>query len=190
MTASWDVPATLPVIFVCCLATKLCPTLCDPIDYRLPCPWHFPSKEYCSGLLFSFLFQAIFPIQGSNPCFLHWQADSLPVSHQGSSSKISGHHEIGGLIWQLFLPNEWWLNDDGWPRGFVWKEPSDIQALPTHVYLQRALWSHVELAIVVLKNNNNNNTDLLSSLVCLLSSKKSTVRASLMTFYGDSKLDV
>ena len=26
----------------------------------------------------------IFPPQGSNPCHLHWQLDSLPTSHQGS----------------------------------------------------------------------------------------------------------
>ena len=26
----------------------------------------------------------IFPDQGLNPCLLHWQADSLPLSHQGS----------------------------------------------------------------------------------------------------------
>ena len=26
----------------------------------------------------------IFPNQGLNPCPLHWQADSLPLSHQGS----------------------------------------------------------------------------------------------------------
>ena len=26
----------------------------------------------------------IFPDQGSNPCLLHWQADSSPLSHQGS----------------------------------------------------------------------------------------------------------
>ena len=26
---------------------------------------------------------AIFPDQGLNPCFLHWQADSLPLSRQG-----------------------------------------------------------------------------------------------------------
>ena len=26
----------------------------------------------------------IFPEQGSNPCPLHWQADSQPLSHQGS----------------------------------------------------------------------------------------------------------
>ena len=27
----------------------------------------------------------ILPDQGSNPCLLHWQADSLPLEHQGSS---------------------------------------------------------------------------------------------------------
>ena len=26
----------------------------------------------------------IFPHQGSTPCLLHWQADSLPLCHQGS----------------------------------------------------------------------------------------------------------
>ena len=30
----------------------------------------------------------IFPDQGSNPCLLHWQADSLPLSHQGSPNII------------------------------------------------------------------------------------------------------
>jgi len=27
-------------------------------------------------------------IQGSNPCLLHWQADSLPLSHQGSPFSV------------------------------------------------------------------------------------------------------
>ena len=32
----------------------------------------------------------ILPYQGSNPCLLHWQVDSLPLSHQRSpSSKVS-----------------------------------------------------------------------------------------------------
>ena len=26
----------------------------------------------------------VFPGRGANPCLLHWQADSLPLSHQGS----------------------------------------------------------------------------------------------------------
>ena len=28
--------------------------------------------------------RGIFPDQGSNPCLLYWQTDSLPLSHQGS----------------------------------------------------------------------------------------------------------
>ena len=28
--------------------------------------------------------RGIFPDQGSTPCLLHWQADSLPLRHQGS----------------------------------------------------------------------------------------------------------
>ena len=28
-----------------------------------------------------FLLQGFFPTQGLNPCLLHWQADSLPLSH-------------------------------------------------------------------------------------------------------------
>ena len=31
-----------------------------------------------------FLLQGIFLTQGSNPHLLHWQAGSLPLSHQGS----------------------------------------------------------------------------------------------------------
>ena len=40
----------------------------------------------------------IFPDQGSNPCPLHWQADSQPLRHQGSppflisNSSASSHH--------------------------------------------------------------------------------------------------
>ena len=30
----------------------------------------------------------IFPDQGSNPCSLHWQADSQPLRHQGSPAQI------------------------------------------------------------------------------------------------------
>ena len=33
---------------------------------------------------YHFLLQGIILTQGSNPRLLHWQADSLPLSHQGS----------------------------------------------------------------------------------------------------------
>ena len=49
---------------------------------RLLCPWDFPGKNI--GGCCHFLLQGIFLTQGSNPCLLHWQADSLPLSHQGS----------------------------------------------------------------------------------------------------------
>jgi len=34
-----------------------------------------------------FLLQGIFLTQGLNPCLLHWQVDSLPLSHQGSPGR-------------------------------------------------------------------------------------------------------
>ena len=48
----------------------------------LLCPWDFPSKN--TGVGCHFLLQGIFPTQGLNPCLLHWQAEFLPLSHQGS----------------------------------------------------------------------------------------------------------
>ena len=38
---------------------------------------HGPSRSAACGIL---------PDQGSNPCPLHWQADSQPLRHQGSPS--------------------------------------------------------------------------------------------------------
>ena len=37
------------------------------------------------------LLQGIFLTQGSNLCLLHWQEDSLPLSHQGSPLRPSVH---------------------------------------------------------------------------------------------------
>ena len=46
--------------------------------------WEHAQSISC-GVGCHLLLQGIFPIQGSNPCLLHllhWQADSLPLSHQ------------------------------------------------------------------------------------------------------------
>ena len=52
---------------------------------RLLCAWDFPGKNIGVGC--HFLLQGILLSQGSNLhlwCLLHWRADSLPLSHQGS----------------------------------------------------------------------------------------------------------
>ena len=72
----------------CCLVAKSCLTLCDPwtVAYQTPRPWDFPGKN--AGVGCRFLLQGIFLTQGLNPCLLHWQANCLPLSHQGSSVKM------------------------------------------------------------------------------------------------------
>ena len=49
-----------------------------------------------------FLFQGIFPTQGSNSHLLHWQVDSLPRSHQGSPNnpKCSSKFPRQMLSWR------------------------------------------------------------------------------------------
>ena len=64
-------------------------TLCNPMNYS-------PQGSSVHGILQAripgvgchFLLQEIFLTQGSNPHLLHWQADSLPLSHLGSPIRI------------------------------------------------------------------------------------------------------
>ena len=76
------------VIFKYYLVAKSCPTLffvcVTPwtVDCQAPLSIGFPGKN--TGVACYFLLQGIFPTQGLNPCLLHWQVDSLPLSHQGS----------------------------------------------------------------------------------------------------------
>ena len=63
-------------------------SLCHPMDCNLPgsfCLWNFPGKN--TGVDCCSLFQGIFSTQGWKLHllhFLHWQVDSLPLSHLGS----------------------------------------------------------------------------------------------------------
>ena len=68
-----------------CSFTQLCLSLCKPMDCSPPGSFvHgiFPSEN--TGVGCCFLLQGIFPTQGSNPCLLHWQVNTLPLSHLGS----------------------------------------------------------------------------------------------------------
>lgn len=69
------------------LVAKLCPTLLRPHGQhpaRILCLLDLPDKNTRVGG--HFLLQGIFPTQGSNSRLLCWQADSSPLSRQGSRS--------------------------------------------------------------------------------------------------------
>ena len=59
---------------------------CSPMDCsptRLLCPWDFPGTNTAAGR--QSLLQAILLTQGLNRRLLHWQVESSPLTHQGSS---------------------------------------------------------------------------------------------------------
>ena len=73
--------------------------MCSVMSYSLRPPWtvarqaplslEFFRQEYWDGL--PFLLQGIFSTQGSNSDDLPWPADSLPLSHWGTSQFIIGY---------------------------------------------------------------------------------------------------
>ena len=67
--------AGMSVLQYVCVCAQSCLTL------HL-CPWDFPGEG--TGVGCHFLLQGIFLTQESNLCLLHWQLDSLLLSHWGS----------------------------------------------------------------------------------------------------------
>ena len=72
---------------VCAKSLQYCLTLCDPMDYsHLQAPLSRGSPGKSIGVGCHALLQGIFLTQGSNThllCLLHWQVDSLLLSHLG-----------------------------------------------------------------------------------------------------------
>ena len=56
------------------------------VTHQAPLSMGFPRQEYWNGLLFPS--PGIFWTQVSNQHLLHWQADSLPLSHLGPSGRV------------------------------------------------------------------------------------------------------
>ena len=94
-TLQWtQIHSFLWLIFHCiyvpifCVCAQSCLTPCNPVNCTPPgslSPWDFPGKN--TGVGCHFLSQGIILTQRLNPLFLwllHWQAGSLPLSHQGS----------------------------------------------------------------------------------------------------------
>ena len=71
------------MLYLLFLVTKSCPTLCNPIDCNLPgSSVHGDSPGKNTGVGCHFLLQEIFATQGLNLHLLHWQVNSLLLSHQ------------------------------------------------------------------------------------------------------------
>ena len=130
-------------VCVCLWVAQSCPTLCDPINCSLP-------GSSVHGILQArilkagchFLFQGIFPTQGSNPLFLQWQVDFLPLCHlgrylviidQAHCSSLSMHFSFNSYkypmsqVWSFYRgsyketkgDSHGWLRRGGW-RNSVW----------------------------------------------------------------------
>ena len=91
------------------------------IDHQAPLSMEFPRQDCWNELPFQLLLQGIFPTQGSNPCLLHWQADPLPLSHQGSPVCLSVIFIWASLVAQLVknLPAIW----ETCIRSLGWEDP-------------------------------------------------------------------
>ena len=59
-----------------------------------------------------FLLQGIFPIQGSNWKFLHWQEDSLPRSHSGKPINLKGRYKQAAQEYIFAMKNRKFM--DSW----------------------------------------------------------------------------
>ena len=82
---------------------QLCPTLCDPVDCRLLCPWRFSRQEYWSGLPYSPSGDLPDPgVEPVSPMAPALQADSLPLSHRGGPVTIL----------DLFISKQLFLNSN------------------------------------------------------------------------------
>ena len=80
------------VVDWCRLITKWC-LFCNPMNvaHQAPLSMGFPKQEYWNGLPFPSPGDLPDP-QGSNLHLLHWQVDSLALSHQGSPYVVSSSH--------------------------------------------------------------------------------------------------
>ena len=77
------------ILYICCAQSLSHVQLFVTLGWepaRLLCPWNFPGNN--TGVGCHFFLQGIFPTQKSNPCLLHWQADSLPLHHLESHNFI------------------------------------------------------------------------------------------------------
>ena len=129
------------------------------------------------------LLQGIFPTQGSNPSFLHWQADSLPLSHLGSPTvlyhgpKKNGIALDGKLVTAvqslkscLFFATPWTVTYTPLSMGF----PSKIPGMGCHFLPQVG---HLQMALL---STQCNGTLRLRAVFCISAEHTKICRAKVL----------
>ena len=94
----------------------------------------------------------VFPDLGSSPSPLHWQVDSLPLSHQGRP-QLSPHSPVGHafsnlLVFAVPLPDMFFLCFlPSYPRGhpFQWKPSSPKTESGTYTMMPHGSHFHVAM---------------------------------------------
>ena len=81
----------------------------------------------------------VFPDKGLNPCLLYWQADSLPLSHQGSPLV---------MFWNTWVP----VRMARWP---------DVHRHTTASWWGRICWNALILCVVSLSSQSIEEEDTL-----------------------------
>ena len=90
----------------CYLDAQSCLTLCNPMESSPPgsSVYGVSQARLAEWVACHALLQGIFLTQGSNPRLLHWQVDSLPLSHQGSPGRSAAPHVPHTSLSLSFLP--------------------------------------------------------------------------------------
>ena len=102
---------------------------------RLLCPWAFPGKNTEVGC--HFLPQGMFPIERLNLCLMHWQVDSLPLSHLRSPLCCSKCTR-----WKKRTERSW---DDG--GIMLWRYRAPVQRLPLALSIKQKLLNTADRAL-------------------------------------------
>ena len=129
---------------------------------RLLCPWDSPGKN--TGVGCHSLLQGIFPTQGLNPHLLHWQADSLLLSHLGSPREIISF--FSPLELSAVLPLITWNTALSCQEGFTINANSGhIQGslLDMYLLLNFTLWIYEYIICPKIQKNVSVNHVLIIS---------------------------
>ena len=94
---------------------------------RILCLWDFPGKN--TGVCFHFLLQGIFLTQRLKSRFLHWQADYLPLTHQGNPVEYYSVKKMNKILSLL----ERWMDLESVIQRR--KQEREKQRLKIHVYM-------------------------------------------------------